>query len=121
MSDFVHPDKINALYQSTVNLHERFGIDLPAPIAVQRVFEEEVRELIEASHEVDQGVAGAQQHMAEEAADVFVTVLALCWSQGISLEDIEQAVSKVVTKNAAKTWETHHINETGKIARRKAL
>lgn len=105
-------DSLQDLFRSTTALHERFGV-MPKLEVVLRVFREEVGELIEAA---EQGTD--LQHIAEEAADVFVTAMGVCMACGVSEEQLLAQTRAVIAKNDAKTHETHHINEQGKIARR---
>ncbi|NDJ87146.1 MAG: hypothetical protein GYB66_14805 [Chloroflexi bacterium] len=105
-------DTLRDLIQSTQALYERFG-QTPQHSIVKRVFEEEVAELIEATEE---GLD--HQHIAEEAADVFVTAIGMCLAAGLDTELLIRQAHAVIAKNNAKTHETHAINEYGKIARR---
>jgi len=62
------------------------------------VFQEEVAELIEAAQ------AGVDKnHIAEEAADVFVTAIGICLASGVDTERIIAQARAVVAKNDAKT------------------
>lgn len=106
-------DTLRDLIQSTLALHDRFGVK-PTFEVTLRVFQEEVQELIEAAR---QGTD--QQHIAEEAADVFVTAIGLCLALEVNEEQIIAQTRAVIAKNDAKTHDTHAINESGKIARRK--
>lgn len=104
-------DTLRDLIQSTINLHERFGV-IPQFDVTLKVFQEEVHELIEAAQ------AGTDlQHIAEEAADVFVTAIGMCLAAGVNGEAIINQTRAVIAKNDAKTHATHAINEHGKIAR----
>lgn len=113
---------LKRLWNSTASLHARFGI-IPLPLPVRKVFEEEVSELLEADEllnaTTDANVAGLRQHMAQEAADVLVTVCAFLQSRHIAPVEFEEAINAVILKNSLKTNATHHINAAGKIARRK--
>lgn len=105
-------DTLQDLIRSTQALYERFGqtFHLAAQLPI---FEEEVRELIEAA------TAGEDtQHIAEEAGDVFVTAIGLALATGVSAEQLITQAQAVIAKNDAKTHATHHVNENGKIARR---
>lgn len=107
-------DTLQALIASTQALYERFGqefhIEKQLPI-----FEEEVRELIEAAQ------AGEDtQHIAEEAGDVFVTAIGLALAVGVAPEQLVAQARAVIAKNDAKTHASHFVNEDGKIARRPA-
>lgn len=104
-------DALRDLAQSTADFYARFGVTPQVNDAVKN-FEEEVRELIEAAR------AGTDHdHTAEEAADVIVTAIGVCYASGISIDQIVKQVYAVVAKNDAKTHETH-IHLDGKIRRR---
>jgi NTP pyrophosphatase (non-canonical NTP hydrolase) len=105
-------DTLRALFESTLNFYNRFEV-IPELATSIHVFEEEVRELIEAAQ------AGTDKnHIAEEAADVMVTALGICIASGVDMEQLLAQTRAVIAKNDAKTHETHAINEYGKIARR---
>ncbi|MBI4201491.1 MAG: hypothetical protein HY532_00050 [Chloroflexi bacterium] len=105
---------IKELAASVQRFHERFGIvgptskeELLSRIPIQ---EEEVRELHQAIlHE-------PAENQAAEAVDILYvaigTVLRL--EPGLA----SRAIREVITKNDGKTWQTHHINAVGKVARR---
>lgn len=105
-------DTLKLLWDSTADLHERFGLPIPDTAAVLPVFREEVREFLDAMDVCD------TVHAREEAADVAVMLCAVLMSTGASYEDFMAACLKVVQKNNAKTHETHAINSAGKIARK---
>jgi NTP pyrophosphatase (non-canonical NTP hydrolase) len=105
-------DTLRDLIDSTINLHKRFGVTPQLEVTL-RVFQEEVDELIEAAQQ-----ATDKQHIAEEAADVFVTAIGMCLAAGVDGEEIIKRTRAVIEKNDAKTHLTHTINENGKIARR---
>jgi hypothetical protein len=124
---------IKQLWRSTRALHQRFGLFPPNPVAVRKVFQEEVRELLEAGDVIkaimalpdEQRVVDdliiPRQHFAEEFADVLVTMLALADSYGVSKHMLKRAATAVACKNNDKTDKTHEVNRAGKIARRKAV
>jgi NTP pyrophosphatase (non-canonical NTP hydrolase) len=124
---------LKKLWRSTRALHQRFGLFPPNPVAVRKVFQEEVRELLEAGDVIKAIIAlpdeqrtlddliVPRQHFAEEFADVLVTMLALADSYGVSKHTLKRAATAVVCKNDAKTDATHEINKAGKIARRKEV
>ena len=104
-------DPLRDLAQSTADFYARFGVQPQVENCVMN-FSEEVRELIEAAR------AGTDQdHIAEEAADVIVTALGVCFASGIGVDQIIRQVYAVVAKNDAKTHETH-VYRDGKIRRR---
>ncbi|MBN2471928.1 MAG: hypothetical protein JXN59_14490 [Anaerolineae bacterium] len=105
------PDPLRALIQSTFAFYDRFGVT-PQVGEATAVFQEEVGEFIEAAQ------AGADKtHIAEEAADVFVTVISLCAAAGVTPEGIIAQLYAVAAKNDAKTHDTH-VYVNGKITRR---
>ena len=105
-------DPLRDLIQSTLAFYERFGVK-PQLEAATLVFEEEVDEFIEAAHDNTD-----KDHIAEEAADVFVTVIGLCEAAGVPHEKLIEQIYAVIEKNDAKTHKTHAINASGKIARK---
>ena len=107
-----YDDTLRALIESTQAFYARFDVT-PSFETARRVFREEVDELIEAAR---QGTD--REHIAEEAADVFVTAIGICLALNVDVDEIIAQTRAVIEKNNAKTHETHHINEHGKIARR---
>ncbi|MEL6270112.1 MAG: MazG nucleotide pyrophosphohydrolase domain-containing protein [Chloroflexota bacterium] len=105
-------DPLRDLIRSTLSFYERFGVK-PQLEAATLVFSEEVDEFIEAAHDAE-----SVDHIAEEAADVLVTVIGLCEAAGVPQEKLIEQVYAVINKNNAKTWDTHEINSEGKIARK---
>lgn len=107
-------DALRDLAQSTADFYARFGVHPQVEDAIKN-FQEEVRELIEAAR------SGADDdHTAEEAADVLVTAIGICYASGIGIEQIVRQVYAVVAKNDAKTHETH-VHLDGKIRRRSSI
>jgi NTP pyrophosphatase (non-canonical NTP hydrolase) len=104
-------DSLRELTRSTAEFYARFGVTPVLQDAVP-IFEEEVRELIEAAR-----TGTDKDHIAEEAGDVFVTAIGICLASGIEVDQLLAQVYAVVAKNDAKTHETHHYVE-GKIRRR---
>ncbi len=106
--------RISDLARCVQAFHERFGItgaasreDMLARILIQ---DEEVRELHEA-------IAGeSDERVASEAVDVLFVAIGTVLRLDPALA--AEAISEVIEKNDAKTWDTHHINDAGKIARR---
>ncbi len=109
-----HTDPLRDLARSSQEFLKRFDVE-PTPDSLNEhlgVFEEEVAEFIEAAQ------AGTDKnHIAEEAADVFVTVINACAAAGVDIDRLVEQVYKVAAKNDAKTHETH-IYSDGKIRRR---
>lgn len=112
MQDRDLTDSLRALIQSTVDFYARFDVT-PELETATRVFQEEVGELIEAAKD-----GTNQLHIAEEAADVFVTAIGLCLASGVNTDMIIEQTHAVIAKNDAKTHVTHEINAYGKIARK---
>lgn len=104
-------DPLRDLAHSTQDFFARFDVT-PTPEATIKVFREEAEELIEAARN---GVN--KDHIAEEAADVFVTAIGICYASGIDPEQLVRQVYAVVAKNDAKTRQTH-VHLDGKIRRR---
>jgi NTP pyrophosphatase (non-canonical NTP hydrolase) len=104
-------DIVRRLAVSTQAFYNRFDVTPAAEDAI-RVFQEEVRELIEAVRQRD-----AITHIGEEAADVIVTVLGVCFAAGLNIDDLIQQIEVVMRKNDAKTTNTHAVIE-GKIRRK---
>ena len=65
-------------------------------------------------------VATVDDSIAEEAADVFVTVIGLCQAVGVDGNKLIQQIHIVAAKNDAKTHATH-VYVDGKIRRRSSL
>ncbi|MCA9905758.1 MAG: hypothetical protein KC547_18005 [Anaerolineae bacterium] len=107
-------DSLRELFLGTAAFYERFGY-VPQLADSVTNFREETRELIEAA-EINSDVA----HIAEEAADVFVTAMGVCMSCGVDIDLLIDQVYAVIDKNNAKTHETH-IYTDGKIRRRSSL
>lgn len=104
-------EPLRRLAASTQAFYDRFGVNPVAEDAIH-VFEEEVRELIDAVRQRDDTA-----HMGEEAADVIVTVLGVCFAAGLNIEDVIRQIEAVIRKNDAKTFETHAVID-GKIRRK---
>lgn len=105
---------IAALAASVQAFHERFGLvgqstqeEILSRIPIQ---DEEVRELRHALlHE-------SPDRVASEAVDVLYVAIGTLLRLEPALA--EAALLGVIQKNAAKTWDTHHINAAGKVVRR---
>ena len=104
-------DPLRDLIRSTLGFYERFNWQ-PLTNDAIRVFEEEVREVTEAVQ------AGTDKnHIAEEAADVIVTLIGICQASGVEPERLIEQLYAVIAKNDAKNHDTH-IYTDGKIRRR---
>ena len=106
-------DPLRELAQATRDFYDHFGYQ-PTVVNMTMNFQEEARELIEAAGEDD------LDHTAEEAADVFVTAIGLCFASGVDVDRLIKQVYVVLAKNEAKTHETHVLHE-GKIRRRSSI
>ena len=108
-------DLIKELAASVQGFHERFA--LVGPTSQQEMLnripiqEEEVRELHQAI------LQEPPENVANEAVDVLYVAIGTILR--LEPELAAQAIREVIRKNDAKTWETHHINEAGKVARRR--
>lgn len=105
-------DPLRDLIHSTLAFYERFEVE-PKLEPATLVFEEEVDEFIEAAHD-----GSSTDHIAEEAADVMVTIIGLCKAANVPPETLIQQIYAVIEKNDAKTQDTHEITAAGKITRR---
>jgi phosphoribosyl-ATP pyrophosphohydrolase len=104
-------DPLRDLIASTRAFFARFGVEISVGEGVQNL-REEVGELIEAAED------GADRaHVAEEAADVMVTVIGVCEGAGVDPALLVEQVYAVIEKNDAKSHETH-VYTDGKIRRR---
>jgi NTP pyrophosphatase (non-canonical NTP hydrolase) len=106
------PDPLRDLIHSTQTFYRRFGVTPQVP-DMEKVFMEEVHEFTEAVNRAED-----KDHMAEEAADVIVTVIGLCEAAGIDPDHLIRQIYAVIDKNDAKTHDTHAFID-GKIRRRK--
>lgn len=113
------------LWLSTRNFRVRFWANGKPPFEAQmKVLNEEYGEFV---HECYGAALENECYnndvdklgMANEAADLIVTVLGACMDiGGLTLEDVEAALLRVAEKNDAKTRETHTINGNGKVVRK---
>jgi NTP pyrophosphatase (non-canonical NTP hydrolase) len=113
-------DAVSALAGEVYDFHARWGdgAGLPGPAAQvirerMLLLEEEVRELAAEVGRPDESVVPAD--VAEEASDVLFVAIGSLYRLGS--EGVE-AMDRVLRKNAAKTEETHYVNNlTRKITR----
>ena len=100
------------LARSTFAFHDRFG--------VTPTIEPASRNLLEEVHEFTEAAKGGSEksHIAEEAADVFVTALGLCRAAGVGVDQLVNQIYAVIDKNDSKSHDTH-VYMDGKIRRRK--
>jgi NTP pyrophosphatase (non-canonical NTP hydrolase) len=106
-----HDDPLRALIASTEAFYARFGVT-PTPNDAITNLNEEVFELVQAAMQGDD-----RTHIAEEAADVFVTAIGVCLATGVPVQALIEQIYAVAAKNDAKTHETHVFRD-GKIRRR---
>ena len=111
--EHISGDSLRDVAQATRDFYDRFGFQ-PTVENMTMNFQEEARELVEAARESD------LDHTAEEAADVIVTAIGLCFASGVDVERLIKQVYYVIAKNDAKTHETHVLHE-GKIRRRSSI
>ena len=118
---------IARLWQSTVNLHSRFfPVNPPSFQARYDVFVEESNEFKTAVSEEYEFFPASERPLVSshnavhELADTIVTGMGLLQCLGYAPDDLERAIEDVIRKNDAKTLDTHHVNEWGKIARKVA-
>src|ERR1041384_11166 len=104
-------DALRDLAVSTTEFYRRFNVQ-PEVNACIRNFREEVLELIQAAQD-----GTDKNHIAEEAADVFVTAIGICYAAGVDIDTLMNQVYNVIEKNDAKTQLTH-VYTDGKIRRR---
>ncbi len=106
-------DPLRDLAESTQAFYARFEVAPETQLqGFITNFNEEVFELVQAALE-----GTDKRHIAEEAADVFVTAIGVCFACGIEIDQIVEQVYAVAAKNDAKTHETHVVKD-GKIRRR---
>jgi NTP pyrophosphatase (non-canonical NTP hydrolase) len=103
---------MKALWDSTKNLFERFGIE-PTLDEQGRVMFEEIWEFTHAISDMEMNGAEVPQ----EAVDVLVTIIAMLQITGHEYGEFQEAIERVVFKNDSKTMATHAVNGAGKIAR----
>lgn len=114
-------DTLQALYASTADLYARFGLDATTtpPNKRRKLFAEEADELKEASIVSDCMpywiVDEPKADIANEAADVFVTVVGLLLAHAVEREDFDAAIQRVIDKNDAKTAANGYAVIAGKI------
>lgn len=104
-------DPLRDLIRSTLEFYARFGVKSQVADAV-RNFREEVNELIEAA-----SAGQDKDHIAEEAADVIVTIIGICDAAGVDAERLVAQLYAVIAKNNAKSHQIHIVAD-GKIRRR---
>ena len=94
---------IAGLAGSVQLFHERFGLVGPTS-------QEEVRELHQAV------LYETPERVANEAVDVLYVAIGTVLRLNQDLASA--ALEEVIAKNNAKSWETHHVNEAGKVSPR---
>lgn len=105
-------DHFERLWISTRSLHQRFGIMPTVDRQVPLVLEEVNEAIAAAADESDDA-------LAQEIADSIVVLMGLAMARSVSLDALHDAMNVVITKNAAKTHDTHAIDlQTLKIKRK---
>lgn len=106
-------ETLTDMWKSNEDFHQRF-LGRPAN------FKEALYAYREECKELEEAVLYEQSEWAVacEAADVLYTVAGLLRSDGVDFEMFLDAMQFVISKNNAKTHETHYINEHGKIQRK---
>ena len=96
------------VWESSTGLLKRFDL-IPSAKKSYLKFQEEISEMQEALYKLSGNRKNIpyKQDAAEEVADVIVTALNVAYTAGLSIEDIEKALSKVIEKNDAKDHTTH--------------
>ena len=114
----MHPGNLQSLIAkltaSVQSFHERFGIVGPSTqeeiLSRIPIQDEEVREL---HHAI---LRETPDRVANEATDVLFVAIGTLLRLDPGL--VAAALTEVIEKNNAKSWDTHHINAAGKVARR---
>jgi len=116
---------IRELVLSSWGLIERFYLQSkPTSKASIAVLNEESDELKRAIWEYQEGLTRDTGEIYKELADVIVTALNIvCCIDGHEpdIDLLERAISKTILKNDAKNNNTHEVDLSGKIARKRDL
>ena len=104
-------DPLQALWQSTRELHGRFNVQPTIYVQIPLILEE-TAEAIKA------GLFESRQAVVGEIADVIVVTLGLAMALGIPDEDVIAGIHETIRKNDGKTTDTHYLNPANKIARK---
>lgn len=112
----IQEDLLTRLFESTKALHERFGDKWTVDHALKKFSEESAEFIIEC---VDNNrIGGNTQQVLGEMVDVLVTMMSCCINLVIDPSGLMPAIEAVITKNDAKTLETHE-RVNGMIVRKK--
>lgn len=119
-------DAFAALWASTEAFHKRFD-QYPPKLAPQMgCVYEEVDEVESASRQAawitrhTGDPSAARRDVAEEVADVIVTLMGVCMAVDVTRDDLLAAMDIVARKNDAKSWDGYYVDKmTGKITRKK--
>lgn len=101
-----------------------YGDNQPTPKASIAVLNEEVDEMKRAIWEHQEGLTRDTGEIYRELADVMVTAInVVCCIDGHEpdIDLLERAISKTILKNDAKNNNTHEVDLSGKIARKRDL
>lgn len=115
----MNTNTLQALWQSTEDLHTRFFTDNPPEFSARwrKMFEE----ISEFTDEVSMPTEFGCDKATKEAADVVVTIIGLLQARDCVFEQFEIACQHVVSKNDSKSLDSHFVNEKGLIARKEVV
>lgn len=96
----IDSDPLYTLWRSTLNLYERFSF-LPSIENARHGILEESYETVDALNSKD------VSHYADELVDILVFGISGLLALGGTIADLDSAIDRVITKNDAKTNDTH--------------
>ena len=96
-------DHFERLWISTRNLHQRFGVVPEIDRQVPLILEEITEAIAAARNEPDDA-------LAKEITDSIVVLMGLAMARHVSLDMLHGAMNAVISKNNAKTHDTHAID-----------
>lgn len=99
-------DLLTRLYESTKALHERFGDDWTLQHGLRKFAEESLEFTLEAYNEAS-GKSFDSGHVYQEMVDVIVTMFSCLIRLGLDVDRLPEYIEHVITKNDAKTLDTH--------------
>jgi len=106
-------EMLSKMWKSNEDFHQRFLGQVASNLQALAAYREECKELENACIDGETDWA-----IACEAGDALYTIIGVLRSVHIDLELFLDAMQHVVSKNDAKTHDTHYIREDGKIAKR---
>lgn len=101
-----HDNILNRLWTSSTGLLDRFQAQPSVKQASDRMMSE-VLELVIAAHDI---YGASTTDIAEEAADVMVTMINILRAACVTQEQFVQALETTMEKNDKKTDATHQLN-----------